>query len=80
MPSDPGTIFMIVQSSGFFSNEEISLARELAEEKVEQGSLCSYQFLFAEDKIRIAPPLCISAEELSTAIKNIQLSIDQAIQ
>jgi ribosomal protein S18 acetylase RimI-like enzyme len=58
MPSDPGTIFMIVQSSGFFSNEEISLARELAEEKVEQGSLCSYQFLFAEDKDRVLGYTC----------------------
>jgi ribosomal protein S18 acetylase RimI-like enzyme len=58
MPSDPGTIFRIVQSSGFFSTEEISLARELAEEKLEQGSICSYQFLFAEDKDRVLGYTC----------------------
>lgn len=50
LPSDPGAIFRIVQSSGFFSNEEIALARELAEEKLAQGNDCSYQFLFAENK------------------------------
>ena len=58
MPSDPGTIFRIVQSSGFFSTEEISLARELAAEKLEQDSLCSYQFLFAEDKDRVLGYTC----------------------
>jgi len=58
MPSDPGTIFRIVQSSGFFSTEEIALARELAEEKLAQGSLCSYQFLFAEDKDRVLGYTC----------------------
>ena len=56
-----------------------ALAKKIAATCVENGIITDW-FLFAEDKIRIAPPLCISAEELSTAIKNIQLSIDQAIQ
>ena len=49
-PSDPDSISRIVQSSGFFSTEEISLARELAEEKLAHGNDCSYQFLLAENK------------------------------
>jgi len=49
-PSDPSAISRIVQSSGFFSTEEIALARELAEEKLAHGNDCSYQFLLAEDK------------------------------
>ena len=50
LPSDPVAVSRIVQSSGFFSTEEIALARELAEEKLAQGNDCSYQFLFAENK------------------------------
>ena len=50
MAADPHAISRIVRSSGFFSTEEIALARELAEEKLDQGNASSYQFLFAEDK------------------------------
>ena len=48
MAADPHAISRIVQSSGFFSPEEIVIARELAEEKLDQGNASSYQFLFAE--------------------------------
>ena len=48
MAADPHAISRIVQSSGFFSPEEIAIARELAEEKLDQGNASSYQFLFAE--------------------------------
>ena len=58
LPSDPGAISRIVQSSGFFSIEEIALARELAEEKLAQGTACSYQFLFAEDKDSVLGYTC----------------------
>ncbi len=49
MPSDLDAISRIVESSGFFSPDEIALARELAAEKLTQGFTCTYQFLFAED-------------------------------
>jgi acetylornithine/succinyldiaminopimelate/putrescine aminotransferase len=55
------------------------LAKKIAATCVENGIITDW-FLFAEDRIRIAPPLCITDLELSAAIKNIQLSIDQAIQ
>ena len=58
LPSDPGAISRIVQSSGFFSIEEIALAREVAEEKLAQGTACSYQFLFAEDKDSVLGYTC----------------------
>ena len=58
LPSDPDAISRIVHSSGFFSTEEIALARELAEEKLAQGNACSYQFLFAEDKDRALGYTC----------------------
>ena len=55
------------------------LTKKIAATCVANGIITDW-FLFAEDKIRIAPPLCITNLELSVAIKNIQLSIDQAIQ
>jgi len=58
LPSDPGAISRIVQSSGFFSKEEITLARELAEEKLAQGNDCSYQFLFVENKDAVLGYTC----------------------
>jgi ribosomal protein S18 acetylase RimI-like enzyme len=58
MAADPHAISRIVQSSGFFSTEEIALARELAEEKLDQGNASSYQFLFAEDEDRVLGYTC----------------------
>jgi acetylornithine/succinyldiaminopimelate/putrescine aminotransferase len=59
--------------------ESDALTKKIAATCVENGIITDW-FLFAENRIRIAPPLCITALELSAAIKNIQLSIDQAIQ
>jgi 4-aminobutyrate aminotransferase-like enzyme len=36
-------------------------------------------FLFAEDRIRIAPPLSITMEELKIGVQKIIESIDQSI-
>ena len=58
MAADPHAISRIVQSSGFFSTEEIALARELAEEKLDQGNASSYQFLFAEDENSVLGYTC----------------------
>ena len=44
-----------------------------------QNGIITDWFLFAEDRIRIAPPLCITKEELIKAIATIQLCIDQAL-
>jgi acetylornithine/N-succinyldiaminopimelate aminotransferase len=59
--------------------ESDTLAKKIAATCVTNGIITDW-FLFAEDKIRIAPPLCITNLELSAAIKHIQLSIDQALQ
>ena len=59
--------------------ESDALAKKIAATCVANGIITDW-FLFAEDKIRIAPPLCITTSELSTAIEKIKLSIDQAIQ
>ena len=54
------------------------LAKKIAATCVVNGIITDW-FLFAEDKIRIAPPLCINTAELSSAIEKIKLSIDQTI-
>jgi len=59
--------------------ESATIAKKIAATCIANGIITDW-FLFAEDKIRIAPPLCITELELAAAIKNIQLSIDQAIQ
>jgi ribosomal protein S18 acetylase RimI-like enzyme len=46
--SDPDTIEEIIRSSGFFYEEEIPIARELAEETLKHGVLSGYKFVFAE--------------------------------
>ena len=59
-----------------FKSEEI--AKKIAATCVANGIITDW-FLFAEDRIRIAPPLCITAGELSAAIVKIKLSIDQVV-
>ena len=56
--SDLGAILNIVQSSGFFSPEEVELACELATDRIERGYQSSYQFLFAEDDGQVIGYTC----------------------
>lgn len=57
-PSDIEAIAGIVESSGFFSEEEIEIAIQLAEEKMDQKEASSYRFLFAEDDHRVLGYTC----------------------
>lgn len=57
-PTDPDAIAEIVRESGFFSAAEEALARELAEERLEQGGQSSYRFLFAEEDGRVVGYTC----------------------
>ena len=54
------------------------LTKKIAAACVANGIITDW-FLFAEDKIRIAPPLCITIEELAIAVQKIQVSIDECI-
>jgi acetylornithine/succinyldiaminopimelate/putrescine aminotransferase len=59
--------------------QSAAIAKKIAATCVANGIITDW-FLFAEDRIRIAPPLCITPAELSNAIEKIKLSIDQVIQ
>jgi len=54
------------------------LAKKVAACCVANGIITDW-FLFAEDKIRIAPPLSITMEELSEAVNKIKVSIEEAV-
>lgn len=47
-PSDPENIYLLTQSCGLFYQEELAVARELAEESLSKGLSSGYYFLFAE--------------------------------
>jgi len=46
--NDPDSIDRIVRSTGFFREDEILVAVELAEERLQKGIASGYEFLFAE--------------------------------
>jgi acetylornithine/N-succinyldiaminopimelate aminotransferase len=58
--------------------ESAALTKKIAAACIENGIITDW-FLFAEDRIRIAPPLCITIDELIVAIDKIIASINQAI-
>lgn len=47
-PSDRDHVQRLVETSGFFSPQEIEIAIELVEERLAKGIKCGYYFLFAE--------------------------------
>lgn len=47
-PPDIHQVRPLVESSGFFSSEEISIALELVEERLSKGTQSGYFFLLAE--------------------------------
>ncbi|MEY3208428.1 MAG: hypothetical protein RL064_459 [Bacteroidota bacterium] len=55
-----------------------ALTKKIAAACVANGIITDW-FLFAEDKIRIAPPLSITIEELAVAVQKIQVSIDECV-
>ena len=57
-PSDIEVIADMVESSGFFSDEEIEIAIELAEDKLDKQEVSSYQFLFAEIENQVVGYTC----------------------
>ena len=57
-PADRDIVREIVRSSGFFSPEEISIAVELVEERLEKGEKSGYFFLFASQAGRVGGYSC----------------------
>lgn len=47
-PGDQDRVKAIVTSTGFFREDEVLVAAELVEERLEKGATSGYEFLFAE--------------------------------
>jgi len=57
-PSDKDDIRILVESSGFFSLEEVEIAVELVEEHLLKGLQSGYHFLFAEQFTHVVGYTC----------------------
>lgn len=57
-PSDRNDVRQLVESSGFFSREEIDIAVELVEEHLSKGLQSGYHFLFAEQSGNVVGYTC----------------------
>lgn len=55
---DADAVLAMVVATGFFSDEEQAIARELVVERLEQGAASGYEFLFAEQEGRLAGYAC----------------------
>ena len=55
-----------------------TLTKKVAAACIQNGIITDW-FLFAEDRIRIAPPLCMSMEELQVSVEKIKTSIQEAL-
>jgi acetylornithine/succinyldiaminopimelate/putrescine aminotransferase len=58
--------------------ESATLTKKIAAACIRNGIITDW-FLFAEDRIRIAPPLSITIDELTLAIEKIKASINEAL-
>jgi len=58
LPEDPEYIRKLVAVTGFFSDEEVKVAGELAEEHLKTGPQSGYFFLFAEQYGRMVGYAC----------------------
>ena len=57
-PGDPEAVTRIVRATDFFNEEEESIARELAEERLARGLASGYEFLFVERGQRAVAYAC----------------------
>jgi len=55
---DPGRIRHLVEITGFFSEEEVDVAEELAQERLEQAAASGYHFVMAEQYGRLVGYTC----------------------
>jgi ribosomal protein S18 acetylase RimI-like enzyme len=57
-PEDAVSIQALAASTGFFSYQELEIARELVEERLANGEASGYHFVLAEDQNRLLAYTC----------------------
>ncbi len=65
-PEDIAAVRALVAATGFFSEEEVGIAGELVEERLERGPASGYEFLFAEEGDRLLGYTCYGRIPCST--------------
>ncbi len=58
LPADPEAIRALVAATGFFSDEEVGIAAELARERLERGPASGYELILAEAGDRLLGYAC----------------------
>jgi ribosomal protein S18 acetylase RimI-like enzyme len=66
-PSDPAAIRELTAATGFFSDEEVAIAGELAEARLAQGLASGYRFILAERDGRLDGYVCFGPIPLTRA-------------
>jgi len=66
-PTDVLAVREIIESSGFFSEEEADVAVELVEERINKGPRSGYHFVFAEENGKIVGYTCFGPIACTTA-------------
>ncbi len=61
LPTDPGSVEGIVNSSGFFRPDEVPVAVELINEGLEKGKDSGYEFVFVDVEGRTAAYACFGS-------------------
>ncbi len=57
-PADAGAVRALVEATGFFHAEEVAIAQELVDERLEKGAASGYEFLLADDGARLVGYSC----------------------
>ena len=60
-PGDPPAIERVVRATGFFSTEELAIARELADDGLANGANGHYRFILAEQAGQLAGYACFGS-------------------
>lgn len=65
--SDLLAVERVLLSTGFFSREEVTVARELVDERLRRGGKCGYHFLFLELDGQVAGYACFGPIPFTSA-------------
>ena len=58
-PADPDAIRRLVRATGFFRDDEVAVAGELAEERLAKGDASGYHFVIAEENGAVLGYACV---------------------
>ncbi len=79
--TDPAAIRRIVESSGYFSREEIEIAVELIDERIARGDVSGYHFLFADSPSGMLGYTCFGPIPATESSYDLYwIAIDEALR